>query len=47
MTSGAARDSPARPGRDAHGDIVWTANAAGSISATLAYDPFGNLLAST
>ncbi|MBA2721229.1 MAG: hypothetical protein H0U52_18600, partial [Chloroflexi bacterium] len=34
-------------GSNAHHDTVWTASSAGSVSATLRYDPWGTLTAST
>ena len=34
-------------GENAHHDVTWTASSAGAVSATLRYDPWGNLTAST
>lgn len=34
-------------GRDSHDDVTWTAGSTGAVSSTAAYDPFGNLVAST
>jgi RHS repeat-associated protein len=36
--------TPSYLGRNGHGDVVWQANAAGAISGTAAYDPFGTSL---
>ena len=36
---------PTYIGRNGHGDVVWQADAAGTISGTVAYDPFGAKLA--
>jgi RHS repeat-associated protein len=34
-------------GRNAHGDVTWTAGSIGAVSATLLYDPFGNTVNTT
>ena len=34
-------------GENAHHDVTWTANSTGAVSATLRYDPWGTLTAST
>jgi RHS repeat-associated protein len=33
--------------RNGHGDVTWTADASGALSARATYDPFGNVLSST
>ena len=51
--AGLSRDGSGNPvygeptylGRNGHGDVVWQADAAGTISGTVAYDPFGAKLA--
>ena len=35
------RSTPTYLGRNGHGDVVWQADATGTISGTVAYDPFG------
>jgi RHS repeat-associated protein len=37
--------TPTYLGRNAHGDVVWQADATGAITGTQAYDPFGTTLA--
>lgn len=39
--------APAFVGRDAHGDVSWTTDTTGSVTASATYDPFGNVVAST
>jgi RHS repeat-associated protein len=34
-------------GRNAHTDVTWTSASTGAVTATAAYDPYGNVLAST
>ena len=38
---------PTYLGRNAHGDVTWTGNATGTVTATATYDPFGNLASQT
>ena len=45
--TGIAGTNVAYLGRNAHGDVTYTYNGAGTISSTAAYDPFGNVIATS
>lgn len=42
----ASTQVPVFIGRNAHGDLAWTTDAIGSVSASATYDPFGNMVLS-
>jgi RHS repeat-associated protein len=47
LAEGDASGTPTYLERNGHGDVTWTADASGALSARATYDPFGNLLNST